>query len=189
MNPTIQLYSGTYFDFANPEESFFTIEDIAHALSNICRFAGHCKTFYSVAQHSVLVSRVVQPENALAGLLHDAAEAFLGDISSPLKQLLPDYKAVEKRVEAAVLARFGLPAKLPADVKNADYILLATEKRDVMGDDKVGNIEWALLRDIKPMDKVIRPLIPQYAKCQFLATYYTLTTGDTHEWTEFMEAA
>ncbi len=132
VGPTILLVGGSYFDFEAPETSEFTIEDIAHGLSMTCRFAGQCGRFYSVAQHSVHVADLVPPEHAYAALMHDAAEAFIGDVSKPLKDLLPEYRVIEKRVEAAIAARFGLPEKMPPAVKDADLVMLATEQRQLM---------------------------------------------------------
>ena len=117
---------------------------------------------------------MVPPEHALAGLLHDAAEAFIGDVSSPLKALLPDYKSVEKRVEAAVLARFGLPAELPPCVKQADLVMLATEQRDLM---PAHDDTWAIIRDIKPLDWVIDPWSPRGARAGFLKRFDQLCQG------------
>lgn len=172
--PTIQLASGARFSLTAPESSRIEIDDIAHALAFICRFTGHTSAFYSVAQHSVLVSNIVPPEHAFTGLMHDAAEAFIGDVSKPLKVLLPDYKAIEERVEAAVFARFGLPAKLPQCIKDADRILLRTEQRDVMGADRC---KWQFTAGTQPLAEPIVPLGPEDAKRLFLARFAELSNG------------
>ena len=169
--PTIMLAGGSYFDLEDPASSDFGIEDIAHALAHICRYTGHCRTFYSVAQHSVLVSRAVPEEHAFAGLMHDAAEAFIGDVSKPLKVLLPDYKRIEDRIEAAVFARFGLAADLPPCVKEADRVLLRTEQRDLMGAE---GHEWSFTEGAAPLSERIDPLPPAEAKWLFLTRYAAL---------------
>lgn len=170
-DPTIKTVTGRYFDLVNPQLSAFDIQDIAHALSQICRFTGHTRQFYSVAQHSVIVSRIVPQADAMAGLMHDAAEAFIGDVSGPLKSLLPDYKAIERKVEAAIAARFGLPAKMPASVKAADIVALKTEQRDLMG---AGGDIWTSTRSVEALPQVIEPISPRKAFYQFIDRFHEL---------------
>lgn len=110
------------------------IEDIAHALAHQCRFAGHVRTFWSVAQHSVLVSQHCDREDAFWGLLHDASEAYLCDLPRPLKHSasLAGYRDLEASVQARVCRRFGLPLAQPASVTGADRLVCYAEMRELM---------------------------------------------------------
>jgi len=135
----MQTVGGRAFYPLDPRPEDIDIEDIAHALSLVCRFGGHCSTFYSVAEHSVRVSMAIVEAGgtrteAFAGLMHDAAEAYLGDMIWPLKQApsVAGYKAIEHRVQSVIFAKFGLPDELPPIVKRFDLVLLSTEKRDLM---------------------------------------------------------
>ena len=129
----IQTFTGGMFWPLDPRASEVVIEDIAHSLAMSCRFRGHCRRFYSVAEHSVLVSRNVPPADALAALLHDGAEAYLSDVPRPLKRFLPGFAAIEDRVEAAIAERFGLPHPMPASVKRVDTAILHDEARFLLG--------------------------------------------------------
>lgn len=154
--------------------------DIAHALSNQCRYSGHTRVHYSVAQHSVMVSLIAEyllPRDASdeeimatarAGLLHDASEAYLVDIPSPLKQLpeFEAYRAAEKRLERIILKRFGLPEELPAAVKKADLIALSTEKRDLMVEPPE---PWIDLPE--PLERTIQTMTPAQAELKFLERF------------------
>lgn len=170
MIPTVFTFSGKYVNFLEPTN--ICIQDIAHALSNICRFTGHTKDFYSVAQHSVLVSFLCKPENAKYGLLHDAAEAYIGDISSPLKACLPDYKLIERNLLRNILLHYRLQPfdDLPEDVKYADLQMLATEKRDLLKTTE----NWPILEGIAPIADKIQPLAPIQAKALFELRYREL---------------
>lgn len=181
VRPDILTFRGKYFDFINPQNNEFNIYDIAHALSQVCRFAGHTRDFYSVAQHSVMVARIClmhsgsTPDvlaNGTAGLLHDAAEAYIGDITRPLKQLLPDYKVIEARIEAALFASFYIPHPLPKIVKHADLVMLATERRDLM---PAHADEWQLIAGIEPLPEIINPWYPEKAEREFLRLWDELT--------------
>lgn len=175
MSHVIQAINGGRFDLLNPEASTFSIFEIANSLSHLCRFTGHLVAPYNVAHHSWLVSHVVPAEHALAGLLHDAAEAFMGDVATPLKALLPEYKALEERVETVVLSRFGLPPRLPPEIKAADLVLLATERRDLLTDAQRAGLEWAVLEGVEPLPEVIRPWPSHVARERFLERYHELT--------------
>lgn len=166
--------SGRHFNYENPEPCSICIDDIAVALSHECRFAGHVPQFYSVAQHCVFVSKLVPPQFALEALLHDGSEAYCKDVPSPLKHLLPDYKAVEKRIDALIRRCFSLPAEHSAEVKYADLIALATERRDFGLDD---GVEWPILNGIKPAKEIILAWPPYEAHSNFLARFYELKAG------------
>lgn len=172
IRPDILTNQGRYFDFLQRNNTI-TVEEVAHALSNICRFGGHTRSFYSVAQHSVMVSLIVPAEDALWGLFHDAAEAYIGDICRPLKNLLPDYLKIESDVESEVLAKLGLTGLKPKSVKEADLIMLATEQRDLMPqhDD-----EWALIAGISPLPIKISPMSPDMACGFFMHRYQEIMT-------------
>lgn len=147
----IQMIDGTYIDLVNPDFSDLDIKSIAWSLSMICRFNGHTSTFYSVAQHSVLASVMVPHELAFDALMHDSAEAILGDVVSPLKSLLRDYKEIEKRIEEKLFSHFNVNHS--DKIKEIDLILLATERDLLMPE--TGEV-WPQIKDVEPSNILIK---------------------------------
>jgi 5'-deoxynucleotidase YfbR-like HD superfamily hydrolase len=176
----ISLLSGATFNYNRPEESGVTIDDLASALSNVCRFAGHLPRFYSVAQHLVNTSRIVEPDLAFTALMHDTAEAFTNDLPTPLKWALPIFKELEVKIEAAMAAKFGFEFPYPPEIKEADTIMLMLEKYYVKEDDSVWpNYEKYTKRVVKPfLDKVdLDSWQPRRAKREFLERFEELRNG------------
>lgn len=169
VGPQIRLRSGAWLDLLDPSSSDFTIDDIAHGLAHTCRYAGQADGFYSVAEHSLLVSEVAVGYE-FAGLLHDAAEAFIGDVTRPLKQLLPEYKRIEALVEAAIFARFGISG-VSQEVKKADLRVLAAEQAQLMPE---GTDAWAEEAGIDAACVQVERLAPDVAKTRFLQRYKEL---------------
>lgn len=165
----IRTYTGKQFWPLDPRPEDIFIEDIAHALAMVNRFNGHTPRPYSVAQHSVLVSRIVQPVLAFEGLMHDASEAYIADLVSPAKDGMPGYKRVEKRIMAAIRVRFGMLNKEPADVKAADRMLYYVEVRDIMG----GPLKSTELASVH-FHKKIKPERWQDAEKRFLSRFHAL---------------
>lgn len=164
----VSTFSGNRFYPLAPRIDRVAIEDIAHGLAYQCRFNGQTREFYSVAQHSLIVASLVPAPLRLAALLHDAAEAYLGDMVKPLKVLLPEFSALEERVTAIIADTFSIDFSDYAPIKRADLIALATEKRDLMPH----SVErWAYLDEITALPDIIVPLSPGDAKTGFLAAY------------------
>ena len=171
-----RTHTGKHVHPLSPSPSEISIFDVAHALSQICRFVGHTTAFYSVAQHCVLVSEHVPQEDALWGLLHDASEAYLCDLPAPIKRdpEMSIYRIAEDRLMLAVCDRYSLPPEMPRSVKIADKVLLATEFRDVTTMD---DPDW-IRREcgFEPLsDYHIASWAPSFAESMFLDRFEELT--------------
>lgn len=128
----IQVYGGIAFDLDNPDPKTITIENIAHSLSMLCRFGGHCNRFYSVAEHSVHCYDQANDKDKKEALLHDGTEAFVVDLVTPVKLMLPEYKKLEDRIDLVIRSKFGLPESITPQVKKIDRRMLMTEKQQLM---------------------------------------------------------
>jgi len=171
----IACFTGTMVAPLNPDPETIMIEDIAHALAMQCRFTGHTRWHYSVAQHSVGVSQLVPDTDRLRGLLHDATEAYLSDIARPIKRFAGEfgavYTAVEDGLMEAVSARFGLGDIMTKAVKDADNIMLANEIRTLMPESPSFD-GWETYPDVPP--GMLMALTPEQAEANFMHRYYEL---------------
>ena len=183
----IATYTGKSFDFLNPKPEMVCIEDIAHSLAYQCRYTGHTRQFYSVAQHCVLMAENKDlPGDPLAKLLHDAAEAYIGDIAKPWKNLLmvKNPKNIdqhfgllwvgdfEDKIQKIIGLALGVDLSHSTEVKESDIRMMATEVRDLMPE-MPPSFEWGC--DIsKPVAEIIIPWSPEPAEQIFLAMYRLL---------------
>jgi len=161
----MQTYSGGRFYPGDPESTVITNVDIAHALSLLCRYGGHVDRFYSVAEHCVLMSLEVAPENALYALLHDATEAYVVDVPRPLKVFLDGYKQIEEGVWRAIARTYGISVTLPDEVLAADDRILLTERRVLMPHAE----RWALDDEVEPLPVSIGAWEPEWAERAYIA--------------------
>jgi hypothetical protein len=161
----------------DPDPAQLDAADIARALANLCRFGGHSRVFYSVAQHCVIVSRIVEErggdvEDAYAALMHDAGEAYLGDMPHPLKHrsaLGAAFRDAEARLEQAIRDRFRIKANVP-EVKNVDRVLLAAERRAFSAE----VWHWPELEGVEPLDIELTAWSPDQAADEFARRYAEL---------------
>jgi hypothetical protein len=175
----VLTFTGKAFPLINIDPEKIDIQDIAHSLSNQCRWNGHCRQFYSVAEHCIEMS-LMEGINPLVGLLHDAAEAYIGDIVSPLKRILkggfqpPSLGLIEDKLNRTIEKKFSLPfySINSPSIEHADWILVATEKRDIVSPCEA---EWGIGLPA-PMEKKIVPvLVPPLIELNFLDRFRKLT--------------
>lgn len=169
LGPWKHTISGERFYFLRPEVNHYRIEDIAHALSMLCRFGGHVKEFYSVAQHSVLVSNCCRPEFAKIGLLHDATEAYIGDMVGPLKGILDNYRDIETGIRLHLNAAFSIPFEFPDNIHEVDKRMCVTEALSLQT-----SPDWCSDFGFMPFDFNIIPMDPKVAMACFLTRYNDL---------------
>jgi hypothetical protein len=165
----IQTAMGRQFWPMDPRPDEIFIDDIAHALSLLCRFGGHCLRFYSVAEHSVLMSRQASPQYKLWALLHDATEAYLVDVPRPLKPFLIGYEQAEQNIMRAIEVRYHLHLGMPDEVKQLDRAILMDERLQNMAE---APIAWST--DCAPLGVELQFWSPEQARAEFLAAFSVL---------------
>lgn len=173
----IGTFSGIQIAPLDPDPDNVRIEDIAHSLANQCRFTGHTKEFYSIAQHCYLTSRLVPKEYQLQALLHDASEAYLADLARPIKKapgLGEIYMEVEERLEEAIAKKFNIPHPWHETVKAADAVMLWTEMRDLAS--------YQPPDDVEMLDEPIVPWDPATAERYYLKRFFALDKRAYRGW-------
>lgn len=184
---TIRLRSGRYFDLLSPQPDQFTLADIAGALAKVCRFGGQIDRFYSVAEHCLNCFELAARDGACVlvqriALLHDAAEAFIGDVVKPLKVMLPEYEQVEARVEAVIAAKYGLFGANHAETirawdaaKEIDRAMLIAERRAFFSPDAV---KWTGEDAVRAVGLVWQGSAPGAAENAFAGVAASLGAAD-----------
>ena len=161
MSPTIETFTGVMFNILNPTPDMIDIKDIAHAGSQLCRFTGHTKHHYSIAQHELLGSYLVPKECALEFLLHDAAESYVNDMSRPLKHMTKlgeTYRPIEDKIQSVIRQKFGLPVIQTPIIHTVDNMMLWAEKKQLMfgrpepNNQKLVNINTTEVADVKILE-------------------------------------
>lgn len=183
--PWIETVSGIRFYFLEPQPDQIKITDIAHALSNNCRFVGQCRKFYSVAEHSWHVARMLDGCSLsvqLSGLLHDASEAYITDVASPVKQYMPEYVKMEDVIMEAVANKYGFEYPLHPAVKQCDLAMLSNEAHHLLVSQ--GN-DWDMWRFRKrpPVQEPYKPIgmSPDTAREVFLDKFTELSLAIREE--------
>jgi hypothetical protein len=168
-NAWIQTFTGKKFYPFNPKPEDIDIRDIAHALSNICRFTGHTKRFHSVAAHSIGVAQLVPESMQLQALLHDASEAYLCDIARPIKRRedMQPYRVIECCLQATIYERFGLPATEPPELRQADARMCGAEALALM-EPLIEPECWRWCTDLVDGKEHVSDLQPANARLLFL---------------------
>jgi len=157
VSSNLRLFSGKEIDIFNLKESDIDITDIAHALSMICRFGGHVKRFYCVAQHSIWICNNLPEEYKLEGLLHDASEGYLIDIPTPIKRGLLEYIELETKVMKVIFGKFDMEYPMSEKVKLIDNAALQYEYNNIVIANNIENV-----------------LSPEEAEKEFLQMFYKL---------------
>jgi len=172
--PTIGTVSGKEISYLNPDPMSIDIQDIAVGLSNVCRFAGQLETHYSVAQHSCAVASKVwcettDPQKAMQGLLHDASEAYTGDVPTPLKRAVGTaFCEIETRLQSVIYEKYGVPVEMFPEVHEADKRWLITERNTF----QPRHFEWGAYRDILPYGELdLKAWKPKRARKNFIAWF------------------
>lgn len=177
-NTYIETYTGKKFDVFNPQPEDISIVDVAHALSMMCRYNGHCKYFFSVAEHSINVCDFVAKTSnnkklLLWGLLHDATEAYLADITSPVKPYLSNYVELEQKIMGVICGKFGLQVGMPTVIHEADIEMLRAEAYQLMTSKGV-NWKANMESDTPIIEMKLKCYSPDEAKLFFLEKFFLL---------------
>lgn len=177
----IETHTGIKFYPLDPRPEEIDIKDIAHALSMVCRFNGHCSKFFSVAEHSMSVVDLVEDQYKLQALLHDASEAYISDIARPIKRFLSNYVDIEKKLQDVIYKKFSVftTEESNAAVNKADDIALATEAKYLIKskglnwNSKVESHYLAFPMCLEP-DIVERIFLNEFHKCIYNRDIQTL---------------